>query len=270
MGQNQAKEDIKDKKYILEANEELDNDLREEIKPAQKTNPSLRKGTKLLKYSTKLKSKKTNSFNNSEDEESEKEENEIYLSYITELVDAIYSKNINMQLKNRPNRTVYESVFDIRNILNTEEDLNNDEYNIKSCQIMNEIIEPEISDINNNKKEEIKYNNEDKKEDNKDKNENKGAEEEDEKDDEEKSKSLENDFFKNWDYVNDDIFINHNIEGEIELNLDFYKNENEKDKSKLRKNKKKLTEIEKSKMSKTNDNKSEKNLTLITVRVVIN
>ena len=66
------------------------------------------------------------------------------------------------------------------------------------------------------------------------------------------------------------IFINHNIEGEIGLNLDFYKNENEKDKSKLRKNKKKLTEIEKSKMSKTNDNKSEKNLTLITVRVVIN
>ena len=95
MGQNQAKEDIKDKKYILEVNEELDNDLREEIKPAQKTNPSLRKGTKLLKYSTKLKSKKNNSFNNSEDEESEKEENEIYLSYITELVDAIYSKNIN-------------------------------------------------------------------------------------------------------------------------------------------------------------------------------
>ena len=260
MGQNQAKEDFKDKKYILEVNEELDNDLREEIKPTQKTNPSLRKGTKLLKYSTKLKSKKTNSFNNSEDEESEKEENEIYLSYITELVDTIYSKNINMQLKNRPNRTVYESVFDIRNIINGEEDLNNDEYNIKSCQIMNEIIDPDISDINNNKKEEIKNNNED----NNDKKGNKEAEEEeDEKDDEEKSKSLENDFFKNWDYANDDIFINHNIEGEIDLNLDFYKNEKEKDKSKLRKNKKKLTEIEKSKRSKTNDNKSEKNLTLI-------
>ena len=123
---------------------------------------------------------------------------------------------------------------------------------------MNEIIDSNISDINNNKKEEIKNNNED----NNDKKGNKEAEEEeDEKDDEEKSKSLENDFFKNWDYANDDIFINHNIEGEIDLNLDFYKKE--KDKSKLRKNKKKLTEIEKSKRSKTNDNKSEKNLTLI-------
>ena len=264
MGQNQAKNDVKDTKFELKVDEELDNDIKEEINPLNKYNSSLKKGTNLMKYSGKLKSKKqikdNDTFNDSEDEESEKEENEICLSYITELVDTIYSNNINMQLKNRPNRTIYESMFDIRNVLNSQEDLNNDEYNIKSCQIMNEIIDPDISDINNNKKEEIKNNNED----NSDKKGNKEAEEEeDEKDDEEKSKSLENDFFKNWDYANDDIFINHNIEGEIELNLDFYKNENEKDKSKLRKNKKKLTEIEKSKRSKTNDNKSEKNLTLI-------
>ena len=266
MGQNQAKKEDRDNKFELEVNKDLSDDIKEEIKPLNKNISSLKKGTKLMKFSGKGKTKNVDSFNNSEDEESEKEENEICLSYITELVDTIYSKNINMQLKNRPNRTVYESMFDIRNILNTAEDLNNDEYNIKSCQIMNEIIEPDVSDIINNKKEEMKNNNnKDNTKDIKDENENiKAKEEEEEKSDEEKSESIENDFFKNWDYTNDDIFINNNNEmNEIELNLDFYNTDKPKSKDKLKKNNKKLTEEEKIKRSKTSENKLKKNKSII-------
>ena len=181
MGQNQAKNDVKDTKFELKVDEELDNDIKEEINPLNKYNSSLKKGTNLMKYSGKLKTKKQIEDNDSEDEESEKEENEICLSYITELVDTIYSNNINMQLKNRPNKTIYESMFDIRNVLNSQEDLNNDEYNIKSCQIMNEIIDPDISDIINNKKEEIKNNNKDNIKDDKKENEEIKVEEEEEK-----------------------------------------------------------------------------------------
>ena len=263
MGQNQAKNDVKDTKFELKVDEELDNDIKEEINPLNKYNSSLKKGTNLMKYSGKLKSKKqikdNDTFNDSEDEESEKEENEICLSYITELVDTIYSNNINMQLKNRPNRTIYESMFDIRNILNSEEDFNNDEYNIKSCQIMNEIIDPDISDIINNKKEEIKNNNKDNIKDDKKENEEIKVEEE-----EEKSESLENDFYKNWDYANDDIFINENDErNEIKLNLDFYNNEKDKSKDKLKKNNKKVIENEKIRRSKTKENIIKKNPSII-------
>ena len=263
MGQNQAKNDVKDTKFELKVDEELDNDIKEEINPFNKYNSSLKKGTNLMKYSGKLKSKKqikdNDTFNDSEDEESEKEENEICLSYITELVDTIYSNNINMQLKNRPNRTIYESMFDIRNVLNSEEDLNNDEYNIKSCQIMNEIIDPDISDIINNKKEEIKNNNKDNIKDDKKESEEIKVEEEDEK-----SESLENDFYKNWDYANDDIFINENDErNEIELNLDFYNNEKDKSKDKLKKNNKKVIENEKIRRSKTKENIIKKNPSII-------
>ena len=263
MGQNQAKNDVKDTKFELKVDEELDNDIKEEINPLNKYNSSLKKGTNLMKYSGKLKSKKqikdNDTFNDSEDEESEKEENEICLSYITELVDTIYSNNINMQLKNRPNRTIYESMFDIRNVLNSEEDLNNDEYNIKSCQIMNEIIDPDISDIINNKKEEIKNNNKDNIKDDKKENEEIKVEEE-----EEKSESLENDFYKNWDYANDDIFINENDErNEIELNLDFYNNEKDKSKDKLKNNNKKVIENEKIRRSKTKENIIKKNPSII-------
>ena len=263
MGQNQAKNDVKDTKFELKVDEELDNDIKEEINPLNKYNSSLKKGTNLMKYSGKLKSKKqikdNDTFNDSEDEESEKEENEICLSYITELVDTIYSNNINMQLKNRPNRTIYESMFDIRNVLNSQEDLNNDEYNIKSCQIMNEIIDPDISDIINNKKEEIKNNNKDNIKDDKKESEEIKVEEE-----EEKSESLENDFYKNWDYANDDIFINENDErNEIELNLDFYNNEKDKSKDKLKKNNKKVIENEKIRRSKTKENIIKKNPSII-------
>ena len=263
MGQNQAKNDVKDTKFELKVDEELDNDIKEEINPLNKYNSSLKKGTNLMKYNGKLKSKKqikdNDTFNDSEDEESEKEENEICLSYITELVDTIYSNNINMQLKNRPNRTIYESMFDIRNVLNSEEDLNNDEYNIKSCQIMNEIIDPNISDIINNKKEEIKNNNKDNIKDDKKENEEIKVEEE-----EEKSESLENDFYKNWDYANDDIFINENDErNEIELNLDFYNNEKDKSKDKLKNNNKKVIENEKIRRSKTKENIIKKNPSII-------
>ena len=263
MGQKQAKNDVKDTKFELKVDEELDNDIKEEINPLNKYNSSLKKGTNLMKYSGKLKSKKqikdNDTFNDSEDEESEKEENEICLSYITELVDTIYSNNINMQLKNRPNRTIYESMFDIRNVLNSEEDLNNDEYNIKSCQIMNEIIDPDISDIINNKKEEIKNNNKDNIKDDKKESEEIKVEEEDEK-----SESLENDFYKNWDYANDDIFINENDErNEIELNLDFYNNEKDKSKDKLKKNNKKVIENEKIRRSKTKENIIKKNPSII-------
>ena len=55
MGQNQAKNDVKDTKFELKVDEELDNDIKEEINPLNKYNSSLKKGTNLMKYSGKIK-----------------------------------------------------------------------------------------------------------------------------------------------------------------------------------------------------------------------
>ena len=256
MGQSQATQALKDTKFELKVDPELNDILKEEVKPVN-TNISkaiTKKGTKFLKFSSKGKTQKQlyvknaeifNLNENSDDEESEEEENEIQINYITELVDLIYSKNINFQLKNRPNNTVYETVFDIRNILDSKEDLNNNEYNNKSCKIMNELIEPDVSDkIKNEKKEN-------------DNNQKKDEEENEENSNEEKSDSVEHDFFKNWDY-NEDIFADEKFEeNEIELNLDFY--ENNKDKDKLNKStellrNKSRKETKTLKRNKTDDN----------------
>ena len=232
MGQTQNTDNTKNTKYELKVNEELDNIIKEEIKPKNPDKTILKKGTKYLKFSGKGKTKKqlyvkdNESIKNNSDTETseEEEEKEIYLSYITELVDTIYTKNINMQLKNRPNKTIYETVFDVRNIISTDEDLNNNEYNIKSCEIMNNIIEPDTSDKINLKKDENKNNIDIN--DNKDNKEN--LEVNDNKSDEDKDESVDNDFFKNWDYIHDDIFNNDKEENPIEYTLDFYDNEKEK------------------------------------------
>ena len=223
MGQSQATKALKDTKFELKVDENLNNMLKEEIKPLNIKKTVSKKGTKFLKFSGRGKPKKqiyvkdSEIFNlsNDSDEEDSEEESEIYINYITELVDLIYSKNINLQLKNRPNNTVYETVFDIRNILDTKEDLNNNEYNNKSCQVMNELIEPDFSDIINNDKKEKK--NDDNEKDNKD-----IEEQEKNSSSEEKSESLENDFFKNWDYQEDIFEREKEEENEIELSLDFY------------------------------------------------
>ena len=170
MGQNQGKEIIKENKYTLKVNEELNDMLKEEVKPVKpKINKTFnKKATKFLKLSCKGKlknkffskrDKNNNEIENSDEEDTDDEEKEIYVNYITDLMDLIYTKNINYNLKNRANNTVYETVYDIRNILNTEEDLNNNKYNVKSCEVMNKIIDPEISDkINKEKNVEDKIN----------------------------------------------------------------------------------------------------------------
>ena len=273
MGQTLNTNNQKNTKYELKVNEELDNIIKEEIKPKNPDKTLLKKGTKYLKFSGKktkkqLYVKDNESIKNNSDEETseEEEEKEIYLSYITELVDSIYTKNINMQLKNRPNKTIYETVFDVRNILKTEEDLNNNEYNVKSCEIMNKIIEPDTT-------EKIKLQKKDENKNNKDINDNKDNKEilnEDEnKNDEDKDESVDNDFFKNWDYINDDIFNNDREENPIEFTLDFYDNEKEKKeinklKEQKEKEKKEQTELkekeEKKELKEKEENKDKKEI----------
>ena len=197
MGGTITKENSKDPKYNLEVDDELNDILDEEIKKLYKNNSPKEKTLKKIKAKKPLKNSSINNNYINIDEESEEEgETEIYLNNITDLVDLVYTKNINMQLKNRPNKTIYETVFDIRNIIDSEQNFNNDEFNKKSCEVMKEIIEPDVTDKINHKKEELKVNNnEENKENNK-------------KEEEEKSESSENNYFKKWDYINDDIFNN--------------------------------------------------------------
>ena len=223
MGGTITKENSKDPKYNLEVDDELNDILDEEIKKLYKNNSPKEKTLKKIKTKKPLKNSSiNNNYINIEEESEEEGETEIYLNNITDLVDLVYTKNINMQLKNRPNKTIYETVFDIRNIIDSEQNFNNDEFNKKSCEVMKEIIEPDITDKINHKKEELKVNNnEENKENNK-------------KEEEEKSESSENNFFKKWDYINDDIFNNGKDDiKECELNLDYY--ENKKDKLKTKK-----------------------------------
>ena len=231
MGQNQEKEIIKENKYTLKVNEELNDMLKEEVKPVKpKINKTFnKKATKFLKLSCKGKlknkffskrDKNNNEIENSDEEDTDDEEKEIYVNYITDLMDLIYTKNINYNLKNRANNTVYETVYDIRNILNTEEDLNNNKYNVKSCEVMNKIIDPEISDkINKEKNEEDKIN--------------KNNQEEGNINNKKKDESQDNNFFKNWDY-HEDIFENENEgENEVELDLNSYENNEEINKNEV-------------------------------------
>ena len=74
------------------------------------------------------------------------DETELNYKTITDLIDLIYAKNINMQLSHRGNRSVYEATFDIRNVMDNKEDLNNNKYNKKFVKIMKDIIEPKINE----------------------------------------------------------------------------------------------------------------------------
>ena len=247
MGQSQDNTAQKKHQDELKVDSQLNKDLNKEIQSINNTNN--------IKYNGKGKIKNQGNENinlnkNSDNEETEEEEeNEIYLSYITELVDSIYSKNINMQLKNRPNNSVYETVFDIRNIIDSKKDLKNNEYNKKSLEKMNEIIEPDISDkMKNEKKRTINDND-------------KAEEEEEENSNEDKSESFEKDFFKNWDY-HYDIFENE--KEEKELNLDFDDNDKGYNKSNksveiLRKG----TKTKSKKRSYTNNNKLKNSSSMI-------
>ena len=182
MGQNQDQNN--NNKNVLTINEQLTNIIKEEIKP--KINSSF-KNSNFFKYSQKRR-KETffNKINNNSDDENDEEDNELNLKSVANLVDLIYSKNINTQLKHRANKSVYETIFDVRNIMDLNEDLNNNEYNIKTSEIMKNIIEPEFNQ-NTNK---IINNNDNNDEENND-----------------DYYYTENDFFKNWDY-HDDIFKN--------------------------------------------------------------
>ena len=239
MGQSQPKEIIKDTTYELRVDEELNNMLKEEVKPVKsKINKNFsKKATKFLKLSVNNKIKKQQFFSkeiknfneneNSDEEDTDEEEKEIFTNYITDLMDLIYTKNVNYHLKNRPNNTVFETIYDARNILNSEEDLNNNKYNIESCKIMDKLIEPAIPDkIINGKNEEDK--------------ENINSQEEGESNDDEKNQSQDEYFFKNWDY-NEDIFENEkDEENEIELDLNLNKLKNNKNNKESLNNKNKL------------------------------
>jgi len=162
---------------------------------------------------------------------------------INSIISSNYSKNINMQMKNTNSRSAYNTIFDIRNIVDSKEDLNNDDFNKKSCKIMQEITEPDVPDKIIQKKEEskIKDNDEEEKENLITQN------EEGENSDEDEGNYIENDFFKTWDY-HIDIFRNYKEDkDDYDINLDF--SYDEKDKEKIKKDKSKGLNISKNNKS---------------------
>ena len=243
MGQNHPKKDLKDTKFELKVDEELSKALKEEIKPSNKNNLKLKNCKKLSKYNSERKIKKQLNIKDDKSFNNLKQKNEICLNHIIKLIDTIFSNNIIFQLKNNPNKTIYRSIFDIRNILKTEKDLNNNDYNIITCKTMDRIISSDFSGVVVNKNKIIKNN------------EIRNEKIQDEEDTDE-SESVEKIFFKNWDYANDDIFVREEKIKEKELDLDFCDEEKEKNNNKLKKN----NEI---KRNKTNVNKSKKNSTKI-------
>ena len=224
MGVNQAQTDISNNPK-LSINEQLTNLIQEEIKPKIRS----KKGTKNLKISHNKKLDKIlfQNFNkqlyDSSDEEEDEIESEVGLNDISNLVDLIYTKNINTQLKYRANKSLYQTVFDIRNMIDFKEDLNNNEYNIKSCKIMNDIINPEIL---------INQNNKDNRSSNKSNNSNNNSNNEEDQNLE--NYYIEKDFFRNWDFedgnednfnkdnniTNEDFEIENNEENSEENNED--------------------------------------------------
>ena len=202
MGLNQIT-NKKKKKYDLTVNEQLTKVINDEIKP---TKNKERKPTKKLFPKSRTFLKNIPDFYD-DDEEDDEMDNEIGLNDISDLVDLIYTKNINTQLKHRVNKSLYETVFDIRNMMDFNEDLNNNEYNIKACKVMKDIEDPEISVKQNNISEnESEINND--------------------KDQSIDNYYIENDFFRKWDYKND-IF-----EKEEEFEQNFEEEEKEIDEKK--------------------------------------
>ena len=129
MGQNQ--EQNNSNKKVLTINEQLTNIINEKIRPDKKRS---KKGTKYIRFTYKKKITKklfANEGISNNDDDIDEEENELNLKDVADLVDLIYTKNINTQLKHRANKSVYETVFDIRNIMDFNEDLKNNEYNKK-------------------------------------------------------------------------------------------------------------------------------------------
>ena len=208
MGLNQIT-NKKKKKYDLTVNEQLTKVINDEIKP---TKNQERKATKKLFPKSRTFLKNIPDLYDDDDEEDDEMDNEIGLNDISDLVDLIYTKNINTQLKHRVNKSLYETVFDIRNMMDFNEDLNNNEYNIKACKVMKDIVDPEISVKQNNISEnENEINND--------------------KDQSIDNYYIENDFFRKWDYK-DDIFEKEegfvqNFEEEEEKEIDEKRNNEE-------------------------------------------
>ena len=122
MGQNQAQANKSKNINNLTLNEQLANIIKEEIKPIK---TRTKKGTRYLRFTHKRKVTKKifanvntsfNTINENSDNEDEIE-NEISLKNITDLIDVIYTKNINTQLKHRANKSLYESLFDLLNMI---------------------------------------------------------------------------------------------------------------------------------------------------------
>ena len=229
MGQNQ--EQNNSNKKVLTINEQLTNIINEKIRPDKKRS---KKGTKYIRFTYKKKITKklfANEGISNNDDDIDEEENELNLKDVADLVDLIYTKNINTQLKHRANKSVYETVFDIRNIMDFNEDLKNNEYNKKSSQIMKDIIEPEYIPKNNKNRES---------ETSKNINNNENIDEDNNIDE----YYIEKDFFRKWDY-HDDIFVNdieENLEN-IEEDKDNEDNTNENKENENINNKKEDNEV---------------------------
>lgn len=203
MGQNQIiqnteKNNNNENKTYISVNDQLTEIIKKEIKTGKKKFP--KKSTKHFKFSKKnviisQLDKTINDIYNDSDNEDEEEPDEITLKGISDLMDRIYTKNTNLQLDNRVNKSVYETVFDLRNMMDFTEDLSkneyNNSYNAQACQIMRNIIEPEIFEKNKNDNAEKAKNEQDN----------------NEEDNNIDNYYIEKDFFKKWDYK-DDIFIN--------------------------------------------------------------
>ena len=211
MGQSQEtnyeNRNIKNINQEISINELLDQVIEKDIK--------LRKKRRLCEKGKTSKRKKSNCSseeNSLEEQDEENSQKDISLKSITELVDSIYTKNINFQMKHRANKSLYESIFDIRNMTDFKEDLDNNEYNIKSCKVMKDIMFPEKP----------------KKSPQKDLEKNKEAINESNNDD---NINIEKDFFKKWDY-RDDIFENIIIEPDLKHIESDEKSEEMQDKNK--------------------------------------
>lgn len=201
---NEAPKQEKD----LKVDDELSNMIKELI---EEKGQYTKKNPKPKKKNNIINNESDNNIDNNTDyniENADEMETELDFKTITDFIDLIYTKNINMQLKHRGNRSAYEAVFDIRNVMGNKEDLNNNDYNKKSMEIMNNLIEPKIDDYSSVQT----YIKSDK--DNID------------------DYYIQNDFFRKWDYE-DDIF-------KIDFNDVNYEEEEKEDEKKDKKEKNKI------------------------------
>ena len=204
MGQNQYiirkhKQSI----YELKVSDRLNDIIREEIYTIKKTSKTPDKKT-IHKNKLSINEKIEFYENDSLSDNLDNNEIEIETQNITEFMDLIYTKNINTQLKLKANKSVYETNFDLRNLINYElldNNIENSEnYNVIAVEIMknskeSEIINNEYNEINNNNNlqksvdNNLDYNLTEKIMD---------------------YREIQNDFFKNWEYDNENKEISEN------------------------------------------------------------